>query len=425
MRNRLVSIARPAGDRLIDLGVGLVLVGGLVLPIFTARALTGAPVLLNEMLVSHSGTDTTEFVELYGTPGHSLAGLSLVVVEGDSSGAGAIDLRVDFDADDRLGGNGFFLLGNATGLGANYGVVPDVALTPTSPAVELFENGSQTVALVETSSLSGSTVTGAETVVDSLGLNDGGFTETFFWGAPVFGPDDAFLPAGARRVTDGVDTDAASDWVVADDHLGPANTPTAATAYDAPPVASCEPSVTTTFGTAAYSPVSASDADGVVTTFSISADPDPGTLSVTDLASAGAAGEAATASVSVEATTPVGTYDVTITALTDATPPQEATCTLRVTVEEDLLRPPGDGSLADLLAAFDGLVADGSVDSRKAAELREHLVRSARFAERGMHESAAAQLRSFVNHVEGMSPRWVGRAAAADLSATARALLGG
>ena len=42
-----------------------------------AHAATGDPVLLNEMLLSHSGTDTAEFVELYGTPGTSLAGLAL------------------------------------------------------------------------------------------------------------------------------------------------------------------------------------------------------------------------------------------------------------------------------------------------------------------------------------------------------------
>ena len=51
-------------------------------------AATGDPVLLNEALVSHTGVDTTEFVELLACPARRSAGLSLVAVEGDSSTGG-------------------------------------------------------------------------------------------------------------------------------------------------------------------------------------------------------------------------------------------------------------------------------------------------------------------------------------------------
>jgi len=184
-----------------------------------------APVVLNELLVSHTGTDDTEFVELFGTPGTSLDGLSLISVEGEGSGAGTIDERIDFGPDDRLGDNGFYLVGNATGLARNYGVTPDRDLDPN------FENGDATYALVETASLAGgvgTAVTGSEVVLDGVGLteDDGG---TFVFGVPVVGPDGPFLPAGARRVTDGVDTDTAADWALADFSLGDANTPTAGT----------------------------------------------------------------------------------------------------------------------------------------------------------------------------------------------------
>ena len=324
MGNRLAAVARPASDRLIDLGVAFVLVGGLVLPIVTARAATGDPVLLNEVLVHHSGPDTTEFVELYGTPGHSLEGVSLVVVEGDNSTSGTIDFRFDFDAGDRLGGNHFFLLGSAGGLSANYGVVPDVALSPVGTNVELFENGSQTLALVATATVGavGTRLTGAEDVLDSVGLWDGADGDSFPW-SPVIGPDDTFLPAGARRVQDGVDTDSPGDWVIADDQLGPANTPT------------------------------------------------PGS--------------------------PV-----------DEAPP-----------------PPGDGTVDELLAAFDALVADESVDERKVAQLRGHLERASSFAAQGMDAAASAQLQAFANHVAGMSARWVRPAAAEKLAAAVAALLAG
>lgn len=53
-----------------------------------APALSGDPVLINEVLASHTSTDNTEFVELFGIPGTSLDGLSLIVVESDAFSPG-------------------------------------------------------------------------------------------------------------------------------------------------------------------------------------------------------------------------------------------------------------------------------------------------------------------------------------------------
>jgi hypothetical protein len=197
------------------------------------HAETVAPVLLNEALVSHEEMpDNTEYVELFGVPGTSLAGFSLVSVEGDSSTTpGTIDRRVDFPADSRLGANGFYLVGNPTGLDDHYNVVPDLAWGNDS-----LENGSQTLALVRTDELgaAGTLVTGTETTVDAVGLTDAGPTDRWFWSAPVIGPDDGFLPGAVRRWKDGVDTDTETDWVFADFQLGSTNTPTPATPYIAP-----------------------------------------------------------------------------------------------------------------------------------------------------------------------------------------------
>ncbi|MDH4307446.1 MAG: ExeM/NucH family extracellular endonuclease [Acidimicrobiia bacterium] len=189
-----------------------------------APADTGDPVLLNEILASHAGTDDTEYIELYGTPNASLAGLSLIVVESDDVGNGTIDQRIDFSDDAELGNNGFFLIGNPVGLGANYSVAPDVEI-----AANFLENSSTTFALVESASISGTAVSGAEVVLDAVGVTDGGPADSFFFGAPVFGPDGAFYPAGVRRAADGVDTNTVGDWVLADFDLGTANTPTAGT----------------------------------------------------------------------------------------------------------------------------------------------------------------------------------------------------
>lgn len=185
---------------------------------------SGSNLVINEVYASHTGTDNTEFIELFGTPGTSLDGLSLVAVEGDSGISGAIDARIDFDTTNAIGDNGFFLVGNPTGLASNYGVVPNLDISD-----NFLENSSSTFALVETSSISGTSVTGSEIVLDTVALTDGGAGDTFFFDAPVIGPDGSFFPAGARRITDGVDTDTVDDWVISDFNLGAANTPTAGT----------------------------------------------------------------------------------------------------------------------------------------------------------------------------------------------------
>jgi predicted extracellular nuclease len=182
-------------------------------------------IAINEVFASHTGTDDTEFIEIFGTPGTSLDGLSFVGVEGDSgSPIGTIDAQIDFDATDVIGDNGFFLVGNPTGLANNYAIAPNLNISN-----NFLENSSSTFALVETSSISGTFVTGSEVVIDTVALTDGGAGDTFFFDAPIIGPDGSFFPAGARRVTDGVDTDTVNDWVISDFFLGSENTPTAGT----------------------------------------------------------------------------------------------------------------------------------------------------------------------------------------------------
>ena len=187
------------------------------------------PTVINEVLASTTGTDV-EYIELYGEAGASLAGLSLIYVESnDVSGPGTIDFRYDFAPAATLGLNGFYLVGTTAGLQSFYGVTPNADIPTNS-----LENSSATVALVETSSLTGASIGGSEVVLDTVGITDA-TASTFFFGAPVVGPDGSFFPAGVRRVTDGVDTDTAADWVISDFNLGPANTPTAGTGADVAP----------------------------------------------------------------------------------------------------------------------------------------------------------------------------------------------
>lgn len=184
--------------------------------------------VLNELLISTAGADV-EYVEIYGEPGTPLLGLSVIGVESDDqSDNGAIDFRFDFGADDIIGSNGFYLIGNAL-VNTEYGVTPNKIITNS------LENSSTTYGLVVTSSISGSAITGGEFWRDVVAVTDEEAPEFFYFDAPVIGPDGNFFPAGVRRVTDGVDTDMASDWVISDFNLGNDNTPTAGTGVVPPP----------------------------------------------------------------------------------------------------------------------------------------------------------------------------------------------
>src|SRR4029078_9745248 len=112
----MVSRASASADRGADrrLPVTLLLLAMLAgLMPRSALATTGDPVLLNEALVSHTGTDTTEYVELFGTPGTPLSGRSWVAGGGNSAATrGNIDGGFAFPAGARLGGNGYYLVGN-------------------------------------------------------------------------------------------------------------------------------------------------------------------------------------------------------------------------------------------------------------------------------------------------------------------------
>lgn len=187
---------------------------------FTVSGGTQA-LVINEVLGSTTGDDV-EYIELFGEPGTSLDGHSIIVVESDAgSSNGTIDKQVDLGPEDVIGDNGFFLIGNSLVEGA-YAVTPDKEIES-----NFVENSSYTIALVETSSITGSSVSGSEVVVDAVGVTDGDAGDTFFFNAPVLGPDGNFLPAGVRRVENGVNTNTAADWVLGDFNLGSDNTPTA------------------------------------------------------------------------------------------------------------------------------------------------------------------------------------------------------
>lgn len=181
-----------------------------------SSAATGDDVLLNEILVSTSGADS-EYMELFGTPGFALQGLSVIGVEADAGQAPVVDFRYDFGSADVIGDNGFLLIGNDL-VQATYGVTPDIDIPQNA-----FENSSATYALVATASI---VPDGASVVLDAVHLSDAD-NDPALLGAPSVGPDGSFLPAGVGRVADGVDTDTSGDWeVLSFGNSSPPNTPT-------------------------------------------------------------------------------------------------------------------------------------------------------------------------------------------------------
>jgi len=176
-------------------------------------------IVLNEVYANHTGADETEYVELFGVPGTVLTNISLIVVESD---AGSSNGRIDFTVNNVIGTNSYYLIGNSSGLAANYNVTSNTEIND-----NFLENSSFAIALVETASLTDTVVNNTEVVFDTVALFDGDAGDQFFFNAPIIGPDGNFFPAGARRVQDGVDTDTTDDWLISDFSLGTDNIPMA------------------------------------------------------------------------------------------------------------------------------------------------------------------------------------------------------
>ena len=94
----------------------------------------------------------------------------------------------------------------------------------------------------------------------------------------------------------------------------------------------CGGTLTLTEGAGGSTSVSASDLDGVVVDIAISAVYPPAPITLSGLVPAGAAGETASALVNVDASTPAGTYTVSLIASNNDATPQTATCDLIVEV---------------------------------------------------------------------------------------------
>jgi hypothetical protein len=163
---------------------------------------------INEIYASMSGSDTEEFVELIGTPGASLDGFLICIVEGDAGSAfGTLDRAYDLTGLS-MPADGFFLAGTAT--------VPGIDFDLGNPQDNL-ENGTNTYYLIEEAVpgsialLLGTDVDPEDdgtTVLPTLGtVHDliapiDSLSDVVFDNAATVGPDGTFYPAGIFRDLD-------------------------------------------------------------------------------------------------------------------------------------------------------------------------------------------------------------------------------
>lgn len=171
-----------------------------------ASAASAQGVQLNEIYVSHSGTDDQEYVELIGAPGASLDNLMILIVEGDAGSSVALLDRAWDLSGNVIPADGYFVVGGDA--------VPDLDLSV--GATNLIENGSDTFYLLEAADVAAvSALLGTDvrtdplltttviptlgTVLDSVALIDGDAGDLVFDGAVTYGPDGSFLPAGIFR----------------------------------------------------------------------------------------------------------------------------------------------------------------------------------------------------------------------------------
>ncbi len=217
-------------------------------------------VKLNEIWAGDPVTDDVEYIELYMPPcgagargtNHNLAGMSLIVVDGDTEGDTLnsnykrVSYRADFGQNHTITDGGFVVIGSipCTGLKVRDTKATFSSQRGCTPPVLVFgtgtlENGSQTYALVRTQDLSYCTNQSNPTVppagcqsdvdshrltdssvaditanqIDSVATTDTNTGDHAYFNAPVV-KDGIHQATQLQRTQDGYDTDQAVDWEV-------------------------------------------------------------------------------------------------------------------------------------------------------------------------------------------------------------------
>jgi hypothetical protein len=175
---------------------------------FAIAALLAAPVLaapiINEFVANHTGTDTGEYIEIYGDPNTDYSAYTVFEVEGEGPNRGLIDtVIVPVGTTDA---NGFWThFVGGTGLLEN-GTMSLLLVTGFTGA----ENND-----IDTNDDGTIDTTFWTSIVDAIGVRDNDVTEFTYGGTQLAHNFDGggFTVGGASRIPNGTDTDSVGDWV--------------------------------------------------------------------------------------------------------------------------------------------------------------------------------------------------------------------
>jgi hypothetical protein len=165
-------------------------------------AASAQSVVINEFVLNHVGTDTNEFIELFGNPNESFSTLTILQVEGEGTGIGLVDT---IDAGGTANATGFWTT-------AFFG--------------NRWENGTLSLLLVsgftgavgndlDTDNNGTFDITPWTSIVDSIAINDGTAGDITYGTTTLNNSFDGgtLSVGGASRIPNGVDTDATTDWM--------------------------------------------------------------------------------------------------------------------------------------------------------------------------------------------------------------------
>ncbi|MEU1973144.1 ExeM/NucH family extracellular endonuclease [Microbacterium sp. NPDC019599] len=189
-------------------------------------AAADGPVVINEFLANHDGTDVIEYIELLSTPGTDLASYRVLEIEGEGTAIGVVDGVFGPGTPDASGRVLFDLPGNEL----ENGTMSLLLVTGTIPVLgsDIDTNND---GVVDAAGL---------VVVDSVAVRDAEGADVTY-GPVTLSPSfdgGANAVGAASRIPDGTDTDTTADWVRNDfDRAGLPNiagTPTFGEAFNTP-----------------------------------------------------------------------------------------------------------------------------------------------------------------------------------------------
>lgn len=177
----------------------LVLAG---LAVFTGAAIAQQSPMINEFVFDHTGTDTAEFVEVFGEANFNLANFQLIGIEGDGTGAGLVDNLIQPGTTDA---NGFWTSAFTSNVLEN-GTLTFLLVTGFSGAVgdDLDTNNDGVF-----------DVTPWSAIFDGIGVTDLGAGDFNYSNVVLLPSMDAvnLRVGGASRIPNGTDTDTVGDWM--------------------------------------------------------------------------------------------------------------------------------------------------------------------------------------------------------------------